>query len=230
MNKIDLLLQEKRRHSLKEEVSKKEKALLNKGIPIQKIMGFIDFDNLKIMINKNVLIPRYETQEVLHKALEFIGSTHSVLDLCCGSGYIGLTIKQKTGARVVLSDISDDAIQQTKNNAKANGLDVQVIKSNMFKSITQKFDVIVSNPPYIPNGSIIDASVINNEPDIALFAGEDGNDFYKIIISESEQYLNPNGTIIFEISEHNQKYIKMHGFKVLNDINKKPRIAYKTYK
>lgn len=227
MYQYDELKRQKRIHGLSEELTEKEIALLQLDVPIQKIIGFINFDNLQINVMHNVLIPRYETEEVVHEALKYINKDSKVLDLCCGSGYIGLTVKQKTGAQVTLSDISKDAIKQTKENAKLNKLDVEIIKSDLFESIQDKYDMIISNPPYIPEANQLPPSVYNYEPYEALFAGQDGNELYARIIGEYEQYLNPGGVLVFEISEDNYKFIKSCGFKVMKDINGKHRIAIK---
>ena len=226
---INELKRQKRIHGLSDEVSDKEIEMLNNNVPIQKIIGFINFDDLRINVNRNVLIPRYETEEVVHEALKFINKDSKVLDLCTGSGYIGLTIKHKTNANVTCSDISDEAISQTKENAELNKLDIQIIKSDMFKNINDKFDVIISNPPYIPNGIKLSESVTSHEPHDALFGGADGNDFYKVIINEGPKHLNNGGTIVLEISEDNKELLESNGFKIKKDINGKDRIAIKTY-
>ena len=227
MNK---LLKEKRRYGLEETVSDNERKQLEAGVPIQKIIGFIDFDNIKINVNRKVLIPRYETQEVVNKALEFIKEGNRVLDLCTGSGYIGLTIKQKCDScDVVLSDIENEAVIQSTENAKNNKLDVKIIRSDLFNDITGKFDVIVSNPRYIPNANILSDSVIGYDPKVALFGGVDGNDFYKKIIKDAGNYLNENGVLVFEISDDNYEFIKTEGFTILKDINGKHRIAFKVF-
>lgn len=223
------LLHQKRIHNLPEVISLEEEKMLAAGVPIQKIIGFIDFDDLKINVDHEVLIPRYETQEVLMEALKYVKKDSKVLDLCCGSGYIGLSIKQKTGADVTLSDLSDEAIKQTTENAKMNNLEVKVIKSDLFESIGSKFDLIVSNPPYIPNKNILDESVTKHEPHMALFGGEDGNDFYKRIIEKAPEYLNEGGHLVFEISPDNLEYIKSEGFEIFKDINGKERIAVKKF-
>uniref|UniRef100_A0A2C9LKQ2 peptide chain release factor N(5)-glutamine methyltransferase n=1 Tax=Biomphalaria glabrata TaxID=6526 RepID=A0A2C9LKQ2_BIOGL len=158
---------------LGEEVTSEEEKLLLGGMPVQKIIGFINFDDLKINVSKDVLIPRYETQEVVHEALKHIKQNSRVLDLCCGSGYIGLTVKHKRNCEVVLSDIDDEAISQTMENALLNDLDVKVIKSDLFENIKGSFDVIVSNPPYIPNNTRLSESVTLFEPSRALFGGKD---------------------------------------------------------
>lgn len=226
---IEELKRQKRIHGLSEEVSEKELELLNAGVPIQKIIGFINFDNLQINVNHKVLIPRYETEEVVRAALPYIRKEWRVLDLCTGSGYIGLTIKQKTGATVVCSDIDDEAIEQTKENAKLNKLDVEIIKSDLFENIEGTFDLIISNPPYIPSNNILDKSVIDHEPHHALFAGEDGNDLYKKIIEKAPEFLNVGGILVLEISDDNSLYIQSQGFDISKDINGKDRIAIKKY-
>jgi len=223
------LLREKRRYGLPEEISAQEQELLDQGIPVQKIIGFIDFDDLRISVKKDVLIPRYETQEVVEKALEFLNKDSKVLDLCSGSGYIGLTIKQKKECDVTLSDISSEAIAQSTINAKDNELDVKIVESDLFENIDSKFNLIISNPPYIPTSNELPESVLKHDPALALFGGEDGNDFYKKIIEEAPNFLEKNGTLIFEISEDNKTLLFDSGFEILNDINGKPRIAIKHF-
>ncbi|MCK5867144.1 MAG: peptide chain release factor N(5)-glutamine methyltransferase [Mycoplasmataceae bacterium] len=221
----ELLLREKRRYGLPEEVSNEEMKLLQKGTPIQKIMGFISFNKITINVNRDVLIPRYETEEVVNEALKYLSKESRALDLCTGSGFIGLTIKDEKDCDVVLSDISDEAIIQSKENAKLNNLDVEIIKSDMFENIEGKFDLIISNPPYIPNYIVLGKEVLDFEPANALFAGRDGNDFYKVIFKNLDKYLADDGTLVLEISEDNVEYIKSMGCEILNDINEKPRIA-----
>ena len=224
---INELIRQKRIHGLKQEVTEQEKMMLKQGVPVQKIIGFINFDNLQINVNHNVLIPRYETEEVLHACLPFINKNSRVLDLCCGSGYLGLSIKHKTNADVVLSDMDDEAILQTQENAQLNNLHVQVIKSDLFDNIQGKFDLIVSNPPYIPDDHVLDESVVKHEPKIALFGGKDGNDFYKKIIAQAPNFLTPQGVLVLEISPDNVHYLASQGFEIKQDINQKDRIAIK---
>ena len=227
MDRKSILLNEKRKYDLPETISEDELKLLDKGVPIQKIIGYIQFDKVIININRNVLIPRYETEEVIIEALKYIKQDSNVLDLCTGSGFIGLTIKEKTNANVTMSDISDEAILQSKENAKLNKLDVKIIQSDLFENIDDKFDVIVSNPPYIREDEILPESVQNFEPSNALFGGQDGNDFYKEILKQAPNYLKSNGTLIFEIGKDNVEFMKQNDFEILNDINNLPRIAIK---
>jgi release factor glutamine methyltransferase len=228
-NLIQKLLLEKRKYGLKEKISNKEIKMLKKDFPIQKIIGFINFDDVYINLKYNVLIPRYETEEVMLESLKYINSNSKVLDLCTGSGYIGLSIKKKINANVTLSDISKDSIKQAKKNSKINKLKVKIIKSNMFENINEKYDLIISNPPYIPNHIKLSKSILKFEPFNALFGGKDGNNFYKIIIQNVSKYLRKNGILILEISKDNLKYVKSFGFKIKNDINNKPRIAIKKF-
>lgn len=227
MDRKSILLNEKRKYDLPETISEKELVLLEKGTPIQKIIGYIQFDKVIININRNVLIPRYETEEVILEALKYIKQDSNVLDLCTGSGFIGLTIKEKTNANVTMSDISDEAILQAKENAKLNNLDVEIIQSDLFNNIDDKFDVIVSNPPYIREDEPLPESVEKFEPSNALFGGQDGNDFYKEIIKQAPNYLKPNGILIFEIGKDNVEFMKQNNFEILDDINDLPRIAIK---
>jgi release factor glutamine methyltransferase len=99
----------------------------------------------------------------------------------------------------------------------------------MFENINEKYDLIISNPPYIPNHIKLSKSILKFEPFNALFGGKDGNNFYKIIIQNVSKYLRKNGILILEISKDNLEYIKSFGFKIKNDINNKPRIAIKKF-
>lgn len=227
--KIDRLIHYKKIHNLETSISKQEYQLLIKNTPIQKIVGFINFDNLEIKVNQKVLIPRFETQELVNKAMTFLTSTSKVLDLGCGSGYIGLTIKQQINCDVTMSDIDQNAIEQTLINAQLNGLKVKVIKSDMFEMINDKFDLIVSNPPYIPNNVKLSKCVLNFEPSHALFGGDDGNYYYRKIIEKAPQFLNQNGILVLEMSADNQQYLLQSGFEIFEDINGKARIAVKKY-
>ncbi len=207
--------------------SKEEIQKLGSGVPLHKVLGYIEITDLVIHVNNDVLIPRYETEELVLLASKQIKKKHKVLDLCSGSGYIGLAIKNKTGADVTTSDISNVAIEQIKQNANENKLEVNIIQSDLFENINDKFDYIISNPPYIPEGNVLDNSVTDYEPKIALFGGKDGNDFYRKICEQYNDYLKPGGKIFFEMSEDNVEYLTSQGFTIINDINGKPRIAFK---
>ncbi|TCG10590.1 peptide chain release factor N(5)-glutamine methyltransferase [Mycoplasma todarodis] len=208
--------------------SQSELERLEQGVPLHKVLGYIEMTDVVIDLSKDVLIPRYETEELILLAKEYITQSSKVLDLCSGSGYIGLAIKKMTGAKVTASDISKEAISQIEINKKKNNLDIEVIESDLFENISGKFDVIISNPPYIPQNNTLSESVLKYEPHLALFGGEDGNDLYKRIVAKYKNHLNPGGVILFEISEDNVDFLAKQGFKIVKDINGKSRIAIKS--
>ena len=234
-NKYEILLLEKRRYNLKETISFREKYKLWRDYPIQKIIGYIEMANVKIKVNKKVLIPRYETEELILLAIKLIkenGKYHNILDLCCGSGFIGIALKKAfPSLNILQSDISNAAIKQTLINLKINNLKNNVIKSNMFHNIYQKFDVIISNPPYLlkSDKKNMTKSVLKYEPQKALFAQEKGMFFYYQIEKNLSKYLNKNGLIILEINPVNYKWFIDNKYHVINDINNKKRFAYKFF-
>lgn len=234
-NKYEILLLEKRRYNLKETISFREKYKLWRDYPIQKIIGYIEMANVKIKVNKKVLIPRYETEELILLAIKLIkenGKYHNILDLCCGSGFIGIALKKAfPSLNILQSDISNAAIKQTLINLKINNLKNNVIKSNMFHNIYQKFDVIISNPPYLlkSDKKNMTKSVLKYEPQKALFAQEEGMFFYYQIEKNLSKYLNKNGLIILEINPVNYKWFIDNKYHVINDINNKKRFAYKFF-
>lgn len=234
-NKYEILLLEKRRYNLKETISFREKYKLWRDYPIQKIIGYIEMANVKIKVNKKVLIPRYETEELILLAIKLIkenGKYHNILDLCCGSGFIGIALKKAfPSLNILQSDISNAAIKQTLINLKINNLKNNVIKSDMFHNIYQKFDVIISNPPYLlkSDKKNMTKSVLKYEPQKALFAQEKGMFFYYQIEKNLSKYLNKNGLIILEINPINYKWFIDNKYHVINDINNKKRFAYKFF-
>ena len=191
--------------------------------------------NVKIKVNKKVLIPRYETEELILLAIKLIkenGKYHNILDLCCGSGFIGIALKKAfPSLNILQSDISNAAIKQTLINLKINNLKNDVIKSDMFHNIYQKFDVIISNPPYLLKNDKknMTKSVLKYEPQKALFAQEKGMFFYYQIEKNLSKYLNKNGLIILEINPINYKWFIDNKYHVINDINNKKRFAYKFF-
>ncbi|WP_045433803.1 peptide chain release factor N(5)-glutamine methyltransferase [Metamycoplasma canadense] len=227
----EVLLQEKRRYELPLFISKKEEKLLKKDYPVQKIIGYQTMQNVHIDIRYNVLIPRYETEEVIIETYNYINENSNVLDLCCGSGFIGLAINKNKKCNVTLSDISRSAIKQTKLNIKINNLEnCEVIKSNLFNKITKKYDLIVSNPPYLNKKNKFSKS-LKWEPKKALYAKQKGLFFYKKILSEAKKYLNKNGYLVLEIDEFSKKWIEENYKNAIfkKDINKKFRIAILEY-
>lgn len=192
--------------------------------PIQYIIGQADFMGEKFIVNENVLIPRDETEILVRKAVEIIEKCgfKSVLDICTGSGIIACMIAKLTDSTVIGSDISTEAIEVAFKNMENLGLFNRALfrKSDLFSKIREdeKFDMIISNPPYIPYSkkSTIQKEV-TFEPDIALYTNDsDGLEFYKKIISEAPAYLNKGGFLLFELgineSMNVAELMKAHGF------------------
>lgn len=170
------------------------------GRPLWYIVGDTDFYGCKIKVDERVLIPRCETEELVSFVLEKANDNDKILDMCTGSGAIAIALASKVKADVTAVDISSDALDLAKENAKINNVDVHFIESNLFENIQDKFSIIVSNPPYIES-SVIDTlsnEVKNFEPHIALDGGCDGLDFYKKIIANANKYLFEGGVIYFE--------------------------------
>ena len=176
--------------------------------PIQYILGYAYFYNLKLKVNNNVLIPRPETELLVQKALDEINKNNyqSVIDIGTGSGAIAIAIKKNAFVSVTAIDISDKALDVAKSNAQDLNLDIDFRLSDLFSNVCEKYDVIVSNPPYIDKSDInnIDEIVYRNEPHIALFSEDNGLYYYKKIIDNLDNYLNPFGVLIMEIG-YNQK-------------------------
>lgn len=185
---------------------------LIEGKPLQYITHHQEFMNLDFYVDENVLIPQPDTEVLVLQTINIIKQYESgnikVLDLCTGSGAIAVSIAKvfkNQAVQVYASDISDKALEVAKKNSKKNDVHINFINSNMFESIKEKFDIIVSNPPYIETKVINKLSKdVQSEPYIALDGGEDGLKYYKIIASEYEKYLNDNGTLLLEIG-YNQK-------------------------
>lgn len=180
--------------------------LLKQDKPIQYVIGNVNFYGLTFKVNENVLIPRFETEELVENTVNLIKEKFpdkkdlKIIDLGCGSGAIGLTIKHfLPHASVTLLDISEKALEVAAYNASNLGLDVNFVLGDMLEEINDKFDVIISNPPYIENNEEIDKIVLDNEPSLALFGGEDGLDLYRKILSNCNKNLNDEFIIAFEI-------------------------------
>lgn len=158
------------------------------GTPLEYITHKAYFGDLEFFVDKRVLIPRYESEILVKKTIKLAKNftKPKILDLCTGSGIIAISIKKKLpNALVFASDISSDAISVAKINAKKHNANLSFINSNLFEQIDLNFDIIVSNPPYIKNSYPLDKWVLN-EPKIALFGGENGDEIIKKIIKEAK--------------------------------------------
>ncbi|MCM1533087.1 MAG: peptide chain release factor N(5)-glutamine methyltransferase [Corallococcus sp.] len=189
---------------------KKMAERLSQGEPWQYVVGSTEFYGRTFEIDKSVLIPRPETELVTEQVIKRVNKKSVVLDLCCGSGVIGITVAKETGATVVLSDVSKDAVKVAKRNAKRNKAKVDFIVSDMFKNMYGKCNVIVCNPPYIETDVIetLDDSVKNYEPRLALDGGSDGLDFYRILEKEARKHLTKKGLLILEIGYNQGETVK----------------------
>lgn len=193
------------------ELQFKEKIkLLNKGIPIQYLINKQEFMGLNFYVDKNVLIPQPDTECLVEEILKNYDNNnqYAILDLCTGSGAIGISLANKLEkSNIYFSDISKKALEIAEKNAISNNVSnrCNFILSNMFENVNFKFDIIVSNPPYIETDVINNLSIeVRNEPIIALDGGSDGLKFYKIIANNAYKYLNKDGMLALEIG-YNQK-------------------------
>ncbi len=185
------------------------------GKPIQYITNSQEFMKLKFYVDENVLIPRADTEILVEQVINICSKTNKnlkILDLCTGSGIIAISIaKYVNNCELYASDISKNALEIAKKNAVSNNVDKKItfVHSNMFENLKDNFDIIVSNPPYIKTRIIktLDKQV-QNEPHIALDGGEDGLEYYKIIVKNARNYLRINGYLCVEIGYDQKIQVK----------------------
>ena len=216
------------------------KRLLNNE-PLNYVLGYSYFYGYKFIVNKNVLIPRYETEElvglILSKYDEFYkGKAINICDVGTGSGAIAIALKkEEEKLNVYASDISKEALEVAKINARNNDADITFMSGSMLEPYIEnniKVDILVSNPPYIKTIENIESSVYDFEPHVALFGGEDGLKFYREIFENADKIINPKGLIFFEmgydlkdaLSELAKKYFPDSKIEVYKDINNKDRM------
>ena len=206
-----------------------------KHVPLAYIVGDAEFYGLNFIVNENVLIPRPETEEVVEFALKHINETSKILDIGTGSGAIAVTIAKQTNAQVTAVDISEKALKVARQNAKNNDVDVEFLQSDVFSALeTRKFDVIISNPPYISESEYqtLMPEVKDHEPKLALVAEDDGLKIYKQVINDAPKYLEKDGVIVFEIGYNQGEQIKkllekdFEEIKVIKDLQGNDRIAF----
>lgn len=192
------------------------------SIPVQHILGFSYFYGYKFKVNDDVLIPRRETEELVEEVLSiydeyFEGQNVNVLDLGTGSGCISVTLSlEEKKMNVKASDISAEALEVAKANNKELGANVNFVVSNWFDQIEGKFDIIVANPPYIPDNEEVQ-DIVEKEPSIALYGGSDGLSPYEIILSRASKYLNNKALIAFEHGYTQSEAIKNIVLKYFKD-------------
>ena len=205
------------------------------GEPISKIFKSANFYGLDFIVTKDVLSPRMDTERLVEMVLKYCNSKTKILDIGTGSGVIAVTIAKKIGAKVTAIDISEQALEVAKKNAEKNGVKISFKKSDIFSSLKkEKFDIIVSNPPYIPSEDIcsLDDEVKKYDPLCALDGGDDGLEFYRKIIGGAPNHLSKNGMIFFEVGVGQAEDVKnllqknFKDIKIIKDYNRIDRVVY----
>lgn len=217
------------------------------GEPIQYINGKENFFSRDFIVNENVLIPRYETEELVENILYKIDDyfeDYASIDLCdvgTGSGAIAITLAlEEPKLKVIATDISQEALEVAKENAKALGAHVTFYQGDMLQPLIerqQKFDIFVSNPPYIPQNQDIESVVKDNEPHVALFGGNDGLYFYRKIFQDVQKVLKDRALLAFEMGfdqreimcEAVEHYFPDIPYEIIKDINGKDRMLFIYY-
>lgn len=204
-------------------------------IPLQYIIGEQEFMGLRFKVNSNVLIPRQDTETLVEQVLKIVKPGMKVLDLCTGSGCVLISVLKNAPELTGMgSDISKTALLVAKENAKLHEVDADWIRSDLFDNITETFDVIMANPPYIPTGEILSLmpEVRDFEPENALDGGADGLDFYRKIAGQVKDYLNPGGYVYMEIGydqgEAVSELMRNAGFtevEVIKDLARNDRVV-----
>ena len=226
-----------------DEVKDKERldkfiARIEEGEPYQYVLGYTYFLGNKFNVTPDVLIPRQETEQLVIDAIDLIKKNYirkvRVLDMCSGSGCIGISIAKNIEAEVDMVDISKTANEVAKNNSILNKTNCHIIESDMFKNLEiKKYDVIISNPPYIKDESMVDKMTMLNEPHLALFAYPQTK-FYQEIMEKCSDFLAKNGILAFEIEEDMEtsltplieQYFPQSSYIFKKDIYNKTRFLY----
>ena len=221
---------------------KKEIEALEKNEPLQYVLGKVNFYGNEFYVDKRVLIPRFETEELVENTINYIKKFFTkpvdIIDLGCGSGVIGLTLEKKVSTNSVdLVDISKEALEVTHKNCEKLNSKANLIESDMLSSVEKKYDVIISNPPYIKTNEEIEDIVKNNEPHLALYAGKDGLDCYRKILKEASKNMKDKALIAFEIGctqandikELVTSYLKDVKVEIKKDLSGRDRMCFIFY-
>ncbi len=216
---------------------------LVKNEPLNYVLGYSYFYGYKFLVNENVLIPRFETEELVGLVLSkydeyFKGQKIDLADVGTGSGAIAISLKkEEPNLNVYASDISLEALEVAKENASNNDADITFYQGSMLKPLIEndiKLDILVSNPPYIKQDEVLDPSVKDYEPHVALFGGDDGLKFYRMIFEDASKVLKEKSMLFFEMG-YDQKenltalareYFSNGHIEVIKDINKKDRMLF----
>lgn len=211
------------------------------GEPYAYIVGHKEFMKLNFKVDQNVLIPREDTEVLVNEVIRRVRVLHNldsirILDMCTGSGCIAISLaKYINGSKVTAVDISEKALEIARFNANENNVEVSFINSNLFEVLSkdEKFDIIVSNPPYIKKAVIDELQEeVKKEPKIALDGGVSGLEFYEKIVNQASYYLNDRGILAFEIGYDQGKEVselmKKNGYKnviIIKDLSENDRVV-----
>lgn len=202
------------------------------NIPFAYIVGHKEFMKLDFIVNENVLIPRADTEILVEEALKC--NRKKILDMCTGSGCIAVSLAYYLeNADVTAADISFEALKIARKNAMINEVNVEFIESDLFSDITEKYDMIVSNPPYIRREAIKNLQLeVQKEPNLALDGGDSGIEFYERIIPQAKEYLENDGVLILEIGYDQGECVKKmlednnyYRVKIIKDLDQNDRVV-----
>ena len=185
---------------------------LSTGYPPQYLIGNVEFYGNIINVDERVLIPRFETETLVDKTINYAKKVFSnkinIIDLGTGSGCIAISFKKNLDCDVTALDISSDALEVARTNAALNNTEINFINQSMVDSLNNNYDIIISNPPYIPYDGFVEDKVKNNEPNLALFASDNGLYFYKEILNKHLDNLNSPGIMAFEIGDNQKELLE----------------------
>ena len=211
-------------------------------IPLQHLTGEQEFMGYRFKVTKDVLVPRMDTELLVMEASKRAVLGAKILDLCTGSGIIGIALKKICfGAEVTLTDVSEEALAIARENADTNKAEVRIRKSDMFKGLDpdDKYTMIVSNPPYIPASEIegLEPEVRDHDPLMALDGGDDGLDFYRIIAEQAPDHMKPSAWLLLEIGYDQAEAVKAlltengnyHDIEVIKDYAGNDRVIRACY-
>lgn len=167
------------------------------GYPLEYILGYVPFYRREFLVSEHCLIPRPETEGLVELALDYPAT--KILDICTGTGVIGITMSLETGARVTCSDINPHALKVAMENAEKNGAEIEFIQSDLFQEIPDTYDMIISNPPYIQTEVMDGLEVSKYEPHLALDGGPDGLRLIEGILDGARSHLYRGGYLLMEI-------------------------------
>ncbi len=186
--------------------------ILSTGYPPQYLIGNVEFYGNIINVDERVLIPRFETETLVDKTINYakkiFSNKISIIDLGTGSGCIAISLKKNLDCDVTALDVSSNALEVAESNAALNNTKINFINQSMVDSLNNNYDIIISNPPYIPYDGYVQDKVKNNEPNLALFASDNGLYFYKEILNKHLDNLNSPGIMAFEIGDNQKELLE----------------------